>query len=222
VIAMKKTIPLLAIVALCAAAPAPAAAAKNLPRCAAKGSTTLRATEDARVYQRKSDNAVFACLYTKNHRVKLGSRTSCDTEPQVTGFDLAGKYVGWVRAECGLADGTGEVVLANLGTGQILRSAPAATPSNPSDDGPNNGVLEFVLNDRGTIAWIGEYSQSGPTAPSPDDRRQVRKLEAGSPQGGTLVDSGPTIVEGSLARTRTGEGFYYRKGTSTLFVPLGG
>jgi hypothetical protein len=218
---MRKTA--LALVALCvavAAAPASAAAAKNPPRCAGKGTTTLRASKDARIYERRSDHLVFACLYAKNRRVKLASRTHCDTDPQVTGFKIAGRYVGWVRAECGLVDGTGEVVLTDMSTGKIVRSAPAATPSSPSAPVDNSGVFDFVVNENGSIAWIGDYSSEGAPAPSPDDRRQVRKLEADSPAGGTLVDSGPDIVEESLALTYDGSGFYYRKGATPLFATL--
>jgi hypothetical protein len=203
--------------AACAATavPSPASAAQKLPRCAEKGSRTLQATRDGRIYARKS--TVYACLYKKNRRVKLGHETACEEVPQATGYQLAGRYVGWVRAECGGPEGSGEVVLTDLTTGQIVRSAPAVTTADPNQG--SNGVFDFRVNANGSIAWIGTYGSTGP-APSPDDRIQVRKLEAGSPAGGTLVDSGPDIVEDSLALTHDGSGFYYRKGTTPLFATL--
>jgi hypothetical protein len=219
--AMRKTFPLLAIIALCAVAPAPAAAAKNPPRCALKGSKALLANKDARVYQRSSDNLVFACLYKKNRRAKLGSATSCDTGSGAADYRLAGNYVAWVRSECGLDDTLSYIAVTDMTTGKVVQAAQAATPAGSDGTGPNSAISDLVVNDKGSVAWIGSYEGHGPTAPAPDDRRQVRKLEPGSPEGGTLVDSGPDIVEGSLGLTRTGAGFYYRKGATPKFAALG-
>ena len=215
---MRKTI--LAVTALCAAvaaAPSPATAATKLLRCAEKGSTTLQANKDGRIYSRKADKMVYACLYARNRRVKLGHASDCGVVPEATGYQLAGRYVGWVRTECGGPAGFGDVVLTDLRTGKIVRSAPAVTASDPNNEG-SNGVDDFVVNASGSIAWIGSYGLAGGPEPNPDDRVQVRKLEAGSPAGGTLVDSGPAIVLDSLALTRGG--FYYRKGPTPLFSPL--
>lgn len=218
---MRKTALLVAALAASLTAALPStAAAKKLPRCAEKKSITLDATRNARIYSRPSGNLVFACLYKKNRRVKLGSATSCDDQQQAVDYKLAGRYVGWVRAECGLASGFSDIVLTDLSTGRIVRSARGATPMDPNRSSAEYGVSEFVVNARGSMAWIGSYPVTGP-APEPDDRRQVRKLEAESASpDGTLVDSGPDIVVDSLALTRDGSGFYYRKGAEPLFGTL--
>jgi hypothetical protein len=75
-----------------------------------------------------------------------------------------------------------------------------------------------VMSRTGSVAWTGVWdaNSGGLEAPSPNDDRQVRKLEPGAPAGGTLLDSGLDIESGSLAlsaRTRAGFSWlYWRKG----------
>jgi hypothetical protein len=214
-------------VVLCAAlatalAPSPAAAAKKRKPapCAPSHSTTLAASKDIRVYSvpKKGDyDQAYACLLSKNRRVLLANSEECMGTDEATGFRIAGRYVAWVKVSCGLSEGTSGVVVTDVAARRVKWSAPGATPGAPAP-GVSPSVYGLGVNENGSAAWIGTYGTSGGVAPSPDDRKQVRKLEPGSPPEGTLVDSGPDINENSFGLAE--DGFYYRKGTTPLFATL--
>jgi hypothetical protein len=194
----------LCAVVTCAPAPAAAARKKPLPNCAAKKSETVLATKDARVYALRddpsADASIYACNYRKNRRVLLGFETECANSEHVKGVRLAGRYVGYLTETCGIdTDESSDAVQAvDLLSGKTLWQATA-----PS-------IADFEMTRTGSLVWFGSGSTPSTT--------EVRKLEPGSPAGGTIVDTGTDVVPGSLALG--GDGFYYRKGTTPLFAPL--
>jgi hypothetical protein len=219
---MKKTGSVLltaAIVLGAALTPGSAMAAKKklLPNCAAKKSTTLEATKDARVYQVGSE--IFACRNKKNRRVHLAS-DECQNGDAAGRFTLKGNYVGWIDTSCGLVSGVDTIVVTNLNTGKILHQASAAERTPAGVDGKeerNTFVSDYVMKDNGSVAWIGVYGNDGTTTvDSPADEVQVRKLEGTS--GVQVVDQGQTVQLESLALAA--DGFYYRKGATPLFATL--
>jgi hypothetical protein len=223
---MKKTGSVLlaaALVAGAAFAPGSASAAKKkpLPGCAAKKSITLDVTKDARVYQLGTN--IYACRNKKNRRVLLGS-DECQNDTAASNFDLKGKFVGWVATSCGLVSGRDQIRVNNLDTGQTLYSASAATRISGVSGGQetNTFVTGYVMKENGSVAWIGTYGDdTTTTVDSPADEVQVRRLQPGSAAGGDIVDQGQSVVLDSIALATDEGGFYYRKGTTPLFAPLG-
>lgn len=221
---MPKTFALALGLALATAvAPGAALAAKKkpLPNCAAKKSTTLAVTKDARVYQLGTN--IYACRNKKNRRVLLGS-DECQNDTAASNFTLKGKFVGWVASSCGLVSGTDQIRVNNLDTGKTLYSASAATriSSVPGGQETNTSVTDYVMKANGSVAWIGTYGDdSTTTIDSPSDEVQVRRLQPGAPAGGEIVDQGQNVVLDSMALATDEGGFYYRKGTTPLFAPLG-
>jgi hypothetical protein len=211
---------LIAGVATAALAPAPAMAAKRkpLPNCAAKGSTTLAATETARVYELKSKR--YACRYRKNRRVFLGVR-DCDNDTAAGNFTLRGNLVGWEATSCGLVSGSQSIVVTDLNTGKRLRSAPAVTDATVTGNSERNTyVASYVMNATGSLAWIGVVNTDGTTTvDSASDAVQLRTLGPSSPAGGDLVDSGNDIGLDSLALAGSGQ-FYWQKGATPKSAPL--
>jgi hypothetical protein len=223
---MKKTGALVAAAAIltgAALAPATATAAKALPNCAAKKSTTLAATKDARVYSVRTKNGGerrYACRNKKNKRVFLGG-DECQNDTEAGSFTLKGKYVGWIASSCGLVAGTSQIRVTDLNTGKTLYSASAAsrTTSVAGGQETNTFVADYVMKDNGSVAWIGVFGDDGTTTvDSPADEVQVRRLQPGAPAGGEIVDQGQTVVLESLALAQ--DGFYYRKGATPMFAPL--
>ena len=195
------------------AAPAPALAAKKPPNCAQRGSVTLEASRDARVYSvtdRSAVTRIYGCRNKKNRRTFLGVK-DCQNDTAAQDFTLKGRYLGWVASSCGLTSGTHSIVVTNLDTGKRLHGAGAAQrPEGASSDGElSTAVSDYVMKANGSVAWIGLYS---------GESVQVRRLEPGSPQGGELVDQGLDIAKTSLALSD--DGFYYRKGATPLFATL--
>jgi hypothetical protein len=212
-----------ALVAGAAFAPASASAAKKkqLPNCAAKKSTTLEATKDARVYQVGSN--IYACRNKKNRRVLLG-HDECQNDTAAGDFTLKGNYVGWVATSCGLDSGDQQIHVNDMNTGKTLYAAAAATRiSGVSGRLPaSTFVTDYVMKKNGSVAWIGTYGDDGTTTiDSPADEVQVRRLQPGAPAGGEIVDQGQDVVLNSMALAGDEGGFYYRKGATPLFAPLG-
>jgi hypothetical protein len=219
------TTAVLTVLAL-ALACAPASAATRQPaNCAAKRSTTLLASKDARIYRLRNDR-VYGCLLKKNRRVLLGTEGDCQGSPEPREFRLGGRYAGFVSTACNLDTADETIIVVDLKTGRAKWTPPAfAPPSGLPGQArdPNTGVADWVMSPSGSAAWIAVFDAAGrrdQTKPDdPADLVQVRKIEPGAPAGGTTVDDGGDIALRSLALGS--DGFYYRKGATPLFAPLG-
>ena len=191
---------------------APPANAQSGSKCTARGSKTVLQTGSVRIYTtRLGDSAarVYGCLYSQNRRRFLGIEGDCDPGPTVSGLTVRGRYVALVESFCNIDSSDDYVVVRDLRTGAVKHRAVGAAGT-PADTGePSTLVRELVLSSTGSVAWIADWKAvSGSSTAHPNDDRQVRKLEPGSPEGGTLLDSGLGIERRSLALgSRTSAGY---------------
>jgi hypothetical protein len=219
---MNKALILVAAAACCAAAPTTATAAKKkpLPDCAARKSTTLAASADARVYSVGS--TAYLCAYKKNKRFALGDSHECQNQTEVGDFRFGDGVIGYLASSCGLVSGQSSVVVRDLKTGKVKWSG---SPVDQAWQGgeSSKSIDTWAMKPNGSIAWIGRNSgfvtvPGGPPAPAADTI-QVWKNEQGT---ATKLDSGADIVRGSLALgsesdTATGAApVYWRKGAAVF------
>ncbi|HEX5911238.1 MAG TPA: hypothetical protein VFY44_12160 [Thermoleophilaceae bacterium] len=175
---LRTSLALVAGAALLAGAP-PADAAKRKPRpsCAKKGSTTVRATRDARlftVFTRDAVDHLYGCLRAVGRPVELAEATDeIDAETAFGDVRLSGRYAAWretstdvsCKAACPPGyDGTTESVsVYDLRRRRTVRTVSA---------GVTGGAL--VLTRRGGVAWLsGEELFAA-------DRSGTRRLDTGA------------------------------------------
>jgi hypothetical protein len=201
-------------VALTVAYSAPAQA-RHGNRCTARNAHTILATDSVRIFATPLGNTaerVYGCLYSRNRRYVLGIDGDCDPGPAIDQVTVSGRYVAYVESICNIDASDDYVVVKDLRTGRNKWRAIAATGQAP-DAEPSTLVSDIVVSRTGSVAWIADWdANSGSSTPHPNDDRQVRKLEPGAPAGGTLLDSGLGIEQGSLAlgtRTRAGYSWLY-------------
>ena len=192
----------------------PAAPAQGATKCTARKAETVLQTGSARIFTTPLGNTtarVYGCLYSKNRNYVLGIEGDCDPR-SVDQFVLAGRYVGYVESFCNIDASDDHIVVKDLRTGRNRYRTVAATGQAP-DAEPSTLVSQLVLSRTGSVAWIADWdANSGSSTPHANDDRQVRKLEPGAPAGGTLLDSGLGVEEGSLglgARTSSGYSWLY-------------
>lgn len=214
------------VVALGALVLVPAAPAQGATKCTARKAQTLLDSGSARVFVTpRSDTTgrVYGCLYSKNRNFVLGIEGDCDPQ-SVDQFVLAGRFVAYVESFCNIDASDDYVVVKDLRTGRNKYRTISATGQAP-DAEPSTLVSQLVLSRTGSVAWIADWdANSGSSTPHPNDDRQVRKLEPGAPAGGTLLDSGLGVEEGSLglgARTsRNYSWLYWTKSGSAFAAKL--
>lgn len=213
-------------IALCAlmlagAGPAQARHAERT-KCTARGAHTIIKTETGRIFSTPlGDTAarIWGCLYSQNRRYFLGEDGDCDPGAVVGKLILIGRYVGYVSTSCNIDQGEDSVVVRDLRTGRVKYDVPSATGT--EDGAASTEVTDLVMSRTGSVAWIANWdaNSGGMETPHPNDDRQVRKLEPGAPEGGTLLGSGLDIEPGSLAlssRTRAGFSWlYWQEGGAT-------
>jgi hypothetical protein len=210
----------LGAVMLAQAAPASAAT-----KCTARKAETVQQTATARIFATPLGNTaarLYGCLYSRNRNYLIGIDGDCQPGPAVDRVTLRGRYVAYVESFCNLDASDDYVVVKDLRTGRNKYRAISATGR--SDGEPSTLVSDLVLSPTGSVAWIADWqAQSGGT-PDPNDDRQVRKLEPGAPEGGTLLDSGLTIEARSLAiGSRTSAGYsriYWTKADAAASAKL--
>jgi hypothetical protein len=194
------------------------------PKCSARNSTTILQTQSVRIYYTPLGNTaarVYGCMYSRNRRHLLGVDGDCDPH-SIGEVKVRGRYAAYVESFCNIDASDDYVTVKDLKTGQNKYRAIAATGE--SNGEPSTIVTDFVLSSSGSVAWIADWqAQSGGT-PDPNDNRQVRKLEPGAPQGGTLLDSGTQIEPRSLALgSRTSAGYawlYWTKNGAAVAAKL--
>lgn len=205
----------------------PAAPAQGATKCTARKAQTELQTRTARLFTTPLGNAerrVYGCLYSRNRNYLIGIERDCDPGATVSKYVLAGRYVGYVQTNCNIDQSDDYVVVKDLTTGSDKYHVIAAT-GQESTFPPSTLVRDLALSRTGSVAWIGDWdAHSGSSTPDPNDDRQVRKMEPGSPEGGTLLDSGLSIDKRSLglsARTSGGYSWlYWTKGDSPFAAKL--
>jgi hypothetical protein len=208
---------------------APAAEARHAERtkCTARNAHTILKTETGRIFSTPLGNTaarVYGCLYSQNRRHFLGIDGDCDPGRAVSNLILIGRYVGYVETNCNIDASDDYVVVKDLRTGRDKWRVISATGQAP-DAEPSTLVSDLAMSRTGSIAWIADWdANSGSSTPHPNDDRQVRKLEPGAPEGGTLLDSGLDIEQRSLGLgSRTSGGYswiYWTKGGSPFAAKL--
>ncbi|HEX8744519.1 MAG TPA: hypothetical protein VF712_15440 [Thermoleophilaceae bacterium] len=186
--------------ALAAANGAPAQAATA--RCTARNAQTIAATNSARIYATPlGDGAsrIYGCLYSRNRRYLLGNDGDCDPGPVVSRLTLRGRYVAFVETFCNIDASDDYVAVKDLRTGRNKWRAISATGNRAENGEPSTLVSDIALSPTGSVAWIADWEAVSGGNSSPQDDRQVRKLEPGAPAGGALLDSGLGIEQRSLA-----------------------
>ena len=145
---MRRLAPLLAVLALAAAAaPAPAEAARS---CRAKGSATEAQNRHARLYRQGA--ALIACMRASGRRFVL-DRNHDDGYVTSGGWSdprLGGRYAAWVSSytdvSCKAACPPGyEATRYSIVVHDLRRRRAVQTVS---------GNFDFVLTDRGALAWL--------------------------------------------------------------------
>ena len=213
-----------ALAALLLVQAAPAQAQRG--KCTARNAQTIVQTSSARIFSTPfGDTAfrVYACLFSRNRNYLLGFDADCDPGRAVSRLTLSGRYVGYVETNCNIDQSEDLVVVKDLRTGRNKWSVPAAT-GQEGDDPPSTLVSDLAMASNGSVAWIADWdANSGSSAPHPNNDRQVRKLDAGAPAGGTLLDRGLDIERRSLglsARGSNGAWIYWTKGGSPFAARL--
>ena len=214
----------IAVTALAFGGSAPAHAAS--PKCTARNAQTILQTSSARIFSTPlGDTArrVYACLYSRNRRHLLGIDGDCDPGAAVGRLTVSGRYVGYVETNCNIDQSEDSVVVKDLRTGRNKWRAAAAT-GQEGNDPVSTLVTDLALASNGSVAWIADWdANSGDSAPDPNNNRQVRKLDAGAPEGGTLLDSGLDLEPRSLglsARSSNGAWMYWTKAGSPFAARL--
>ncbi len=202
----------------------PATPASAASRCSGKGSKGIVSTGSARVFTLPAggnERKAYACLYSQNKRRYLGWIQECQNDIAASGFLLSGRYVGYVQTTCGLVSGRDTVVVRDIKTGKVVRSAGAASGTEAPDGEASTYVTDLAMNRNGQVVWIGEFDADGGGVNGPGDGRQVWAMPGKTPQ---LVESSLDIVAGSLALgPTTSQGFnwfYWQVGTQSRAAKL--
>lgn len=143
-------------------------------RCALKGSRTVAKTASARVFKR--NGTTYACLYSANRRVRLGTFTS--GEPGggslgQRGFRLAGRYVAFEDFQLDFDFQVNVVVVVNLRSGRrVINVDTGKTPRTGGFVAGIGPTTQIRLRATGQVAWIAQDIST------PATRYEVRKREA--------------------------------------------
>lgn len=178
----------------------PVASQARAKPCRPKGSTTVKKSRLARIYELGSIGNVpdfYGCLYSRNKSYVIGERNYCDVG-RVGNFRLAGRYEAYTIPFCDIDVLTEQVRVVDLETGQQL----VATSSSPSLNlivGIGRVyVTDMELKANGSIAWIVKLKGGPPT--QEEVRKSDRKLGKGKRETSGLLDAGQQIASRSLTR----------------------
>ncbi|HEX8648292.1 MAG TPA: hypothetical protein VF715_15470 [Thermoleophilaceae bacterium] len=196
----------------------PAAPAAAASKCSGKGAKGIISTSSARVFTLPAsggqERKAYACLYSQNKRRFLGWIQECQNMTAASGFVLSGKLVGYVETVCGLIAGDQSVVVRDIKTGKIVRSANGASGTSAPNEESSTYVTDMAMNRDGGVVWIGEFDANSGGVNGPGDNRQVWAMPGSTPQ---LMESSLEIVPGTLALgPTTSQGFnwfYWQSGS---------
>lgn len=206
--ALSIVVALLAGVALAAGGPAQANGSDS--RCALKGSRTVAKTASARVFKRNGNT--YACLYSANRRVRLGTygHGPSDGGSGQRGFQLAGRYVAFEDFQRDFDFNVFQVMVVNLRSGRrVIRVDTGETPGGAlvAGIGPTTRIR---LRATGQVAWIAQDISTSAT------HYEVRKQEG---RRTTLLAQGADIAPQSLGLV--GNGLSWSQGGEPKRATLG-
>ena len=151
-------------------APADAASSK----CTPKGSQGLVSGATGRVFKIDAGGGysrVYACLFRLGKSRFLGYQGPCG-RTLVSNFRLAGAYVAYDWLSCDGPTRREKVVVRAIGSGKVVRQAPAG-----------GELVDLALTPNGLVAWTAEAGET----------ILVRKLDKGSPKDGETLESGAGV-----------------------------
>ncbi len=155
--------------------------------CDPGGARTLAVDQDVRVYS--IGKKVYGCANAGRRAYLLGTTGFCvgarAIGPQVK---VAGTYVGYSIATCGVDSGSTIVYARRLSDGAIVAQHAATTVVGVES---HQIVNSLVLRSDGAVAWIATANSIG----APKFVRQVERLDS---RGFALLDSGRGIGPASL------------------------
>jgi hypothetical protein len=128
----------------------------------------------------------WGCLVARDRLVRLDRP---DAREALYGFDLAGRYVGFVASGSDGASEYDSVVAQDLRSGQTVRSAGVTKSRSDSDD--TGTATDLRVTRHGYLAWIGCFDGGCHGAVA----RQVFRFDS---RGRRLLDRGPLIRRHSL------------------------
>jgi hypothetical protein len=194
---------------------APAHGASKRAACEPRGSVTIQANAEARLFRR--GNTIFACGFRKGKVMRYGSDISKGCRDVELGCDgtyryvLNGHFVAYVFAVATRNSIDAYVVVADL------RRARARIVWHGGDLGalpPSQlTVTDLVVSRSGALAWVARSSTEGVVA----TRQEVHVADA---RGERLVDPGPNVVIGTLALSSGGV-VYWKNGDEVRSALLG-
>ena len=162
---------------------APGARRDCLPRAA----KVLARSGDASLFS--SGGHLYGCLGARTTRLGPLAARGRLAPTRVAQYALAGSYAGIDLAAMGIDTFDSKLVVIDLATGRRTASAPATSPENRAESFITANSL--VIDQSGTIAWVGRRSAVGAFTPT----YEIRTLGA---HGGRLLDSGAHIRAASL------------------------
>ena len=96
---------------------------------------------------------VYACLFSADRRVRLGSNGQ---STELTVPRLAAPYVAFAVADCPGASCASDVLVRNLRSGRLVKSLTATTSSGVPGDSAH--VTDLELKPNGSVAWMVRLS----------------------------------------------------------------
>lgn len=183
----------LASLALAASPPTTAnASSARTKACASPGSRTLRSsTRAVRIFRK--NGKTYGCYYGRGRAYALGDANGEESADfnELRFLHVAGPFVGREDLTLGRLGSLSIVQTRNLRTGRLIRNV--YNGGGPS--APLVQVTDLELRPTGSMAWVVETRDSGPSGPLPI-QYEVR-AGIGSPPF-VVLDSGPDIDPRSL------------------------
>jgi hypothetical protein len=191
---------IVAVAALALAGVSPQAQPAKRPPCSHKGSRTILASEQARIYEVTRNQAALTwlrgCLYRTNRRVLLARSDLDGVSEQIESLRLTGRFAAFGATGSAKADTLGSAVrVVDLRRGRRRYAAPPQRSPFRTFD------LELKRN--GSVAWI-----AGPHPGYAARPFQVFKTDASGRQ--VMLASGEDIEPHSLALS--GSHLYWTQG----------
>lgn len=183
---------------------APAGGASRRPACSLTGSRTVLATASAKIMKKRGTLRAgqtsypvtrwFGCRYRTNRRFRLAIVGEPGIfETRVTQARLAGPFaaVADQYSEPAGSDDHASITVRDLRTGR------RAFTTSILPDNTSVLITDLVLAPGGRLAWIEQLTQFGS---GPGMTKTSYEVHAVGASGDQLLDSGPNIQPGSLAR----------------------
>jgi hypothetical protein len=179
-----------------AAPPLPVAKSVRAPGCSLKGSKTIKANRDARVFKvvTRGFGRVYGCRRSARRAFELGWVGECQNYHEILLAEVAGPRAALGAFECALTAGWWDVELVDLRNGRREFSSPPIGSPTPNE-ATVDALRRIVVASDGALAWTATRSAGGVTSVV-----EVRRRMRGSASASILLDSATDIDPGSLRK----------------------